>query len=154
MESLVEILFVPQLISAGVPSNTSRPSLMKITRLHIASTSCRMCVDSRIVFVSPNAANRFAHFANLIRIETRRRLVENQHVRLVQQHLGHAHALPKAFRQLADRLADHAAQFAQIDDRLRSALRSALATCPRAVPKNRNRLRGVMSGYSGPFSGR
>ena len=40
-------------VRRGVPSNTSRPSLMKITRLHIASTSCRMCVESRIVFVSP-----------------------------------------------------------------------------------------------------
>ena len=92
---------------AGVPSNTSRPSLMKITRLHIASTSCRMCVESRIVLVSPSSRIVLADFANLVRIEAGGRLVEDQHVGLVQQHLGHADALAEALRQLADRLADH-----------------------------------------------
>jgi hypothetical protein len=47
-----------------------------------------------------------------------RRLVEDQDVRFVQEHLGHADPLPIPLRELADRLADHASQFALVDDGL------------------------------------
>ena len=90
---------------------------MNSTRPAIASTSCRMCVDSKIVLFFAQPADRLADLANLVRIEPGRRLVEDQHVGLVQQHLGHADALPIALDQLADRLADHRAQGALIDRR-------------------------------------
>ena len=63
----------PSAVKSGHgPSKTSRPSLMNSTRLAIASTSCRMCVESKIVLVSPRRADRVAHFANLIRDRSRR----------------------------------------------------------------------------------
>ena len=115
--------------SATVPSNTRRPSLIRITRLAIASTSCRMCVDSRIVFFSPRSRHRPPHLADLVRIQAGRRLVQNQHVRLVQQRLGHAHTLPIPLGQLADRLVEHAAQHAQFDDRLDPSPAAVRGTC-------------------------
>ncbi len=100
--------------------------------------------QNRLAFAQ--AADRVADVANLVGIRAGRRLVQNQHVGLVQQHLGHADALPIALRELADRLADHAAQRAQVDD-----LVDPLAACkrplsPRASAKNSSRPRGVMSG--------
>src|SRR5207302_2931820 len=41
----------PACISAGVPSKTTRPRLIKMIRSAIASTSCRMCVVSRMVLL-------------------------------------------------------------------------------------------------------
>ncbi len=51
-------------------------------------------------FSLADAADGFADFADLIGVEAGGRLVHDQHVRLVQQDLGHADALPKALREL------------------------------------------------------
>ena len=80
---------------------------MNSTRSAIASTSCKMWVESRIVLFG-RAADRFADFVDLVRVEPGRRLVEDQHVGLVQQHLGHADPLAIAAREFADRFAHHA----------------------------------------------
>ena len=39
--------------SSGVPSATRRPLLMIKMRLHVASISCRICEESRTVWLSP-----------------------------------------------------------------------------------------------------
>ena len=75
-----------------------------------------MCVESKIVLFLPSVRIVLAHVANLVGIQAGGRLVEDQHVGLVQQHLGHADALAIALGELADRLADHAPQGAQLDD--------------------------------------
>ena len=106
----------PSLVrSAIVPSKINRPSSMNSTRLAMASTSCRMCVESRIVLLLPSL--RIVSRTSWIwfGIQPGRRLVEDQHVGLVQQHVGHAHALPVAAGELADGLADHRVQGAQLD---------------------------------------
>ena len=88
-----------------------------------------------MVLFAAQPADRLADLANLVGVQSGRRLVEDQHVRLVQQHLGHADALPIALGELADRLADHVPQVAQIDDRRDRA--AAYAPCmPRASAKN------------------
>ena len=93
-----------------------------------------------------DAADRLADLADLVRVEAGGRLVHDQHVRLVQQHLGHADALAEALRELADRLADHAAELAQVDDRVHPLVDLLAASCRGPSPKNFSRLRGVMSG--------
>src|SRR5262249_27255295 len=50
-------------ISRGVPSKTIRPRLIRITRSATASTSCRMCVERRIV--------RFAAISRMVRRTSR-----------------------------------------------------------------------------------
>ena len=63
-------------------------------------------------------ADGLADLVNLVGVQAGGRLVEDQHVRLVQQHLGHAHPLAITARQLADGLADDAAQGAKFNHRL------------------------------------
>jgi hypothetical protein len=78
----------------------------------------------------------------------RRRLIENQHIQLMQQHLGHTD-VAETFRQLPNRLADH------VKLQRSQPFHSLFNLLARHSPhfKNCNRLRGVISGYSGPFSG-
>ena len=72
--------------------------------------------QDRLALAEP--PNRLADLANLVGVEAAGRLVEDQHVGFVEQHLRHAHPLPVALGQLANRLTDHASQFALLDDRL------------------------------------
>ena len=69
-----------------------------------------MWVDKQDRFVLAELADRLADLVDLVRVQAGGGLVEDQHVGLVQEHLGHAHPLAIAARELADRLADHAAQ--------------------------------------------
>jgi hypothetical protein len=52
--------------------------------------------EDRLFLGDPH--QRLSHFHNLVRVEPRRRFVHDQHVRLMQQGMGHADALPKTFR--------------------------------------------------------
>ena len=88
-------------------------------------------------------ADRLADLANLVRVEPGGRLVEDQHVGLVQQHLGHADALPIAPGELADRLADHAAQAHRARRRPRSA-----RACARRSARGRRRRTPAASAAS------
>ena len=55
--------------------------------------------DDRVV--AGEAANQLARLDDLLRVEARGRLVEDQHLRVVNQRLGEADALPVALRELA-----------------------------------------------------
>ena len=63
-----------------------------------------------------------AKLADLVGIESGRRLVHDQDVGIVQQRLGQAHALLEPLRQPADRLLDHQPQRTQLDDGVDAAL--------------------------------
>ena len=51
--------------------------------------------------VAAEAFDQLASLDDLLRVEASRRLVENQHLGIVQQCLGEADALPIPFRQLS-----------------------------------------------------
>jgi len=52
VEAFVKILLIRRDLARAAVEH-ERPSLMKITRLHIASTSCKIAFESKIVFVCP-----------------------------------------------------------------------------------------------------
>ena len=64
--------------SPGVPSPTSRPRAMTITRSQSASTSERMWLEKRTVRVAAEAAHQLADLDDLPRVEADRRLVEDE----------------------------------------------------------------------------
>ena len=77
-----------------------------------------MWVDKQDGLALAQLADRLADLVDLVGVQPGGRLVEDQHVGLVQEHLGHAHPLAIAARQLADGLADDASQGAEFDDRV------------------------------------
>ncbi len=54
--------------------------------------------------IAREALDQVARFVDLLGIEARGRLVQNQHVRIVDDRLGEAHALAVTFRKLPDDL--------------------------------------------------
>ncbi len=88
--------------SFSICSSTAiRPPAMMITRPQTASTSDMMWVDRRIVCRSAQLSDQVADLANLDRIETGSRLVEDQDVGIVDHRLGQTDALAKPSRQVA-----------------------------------------------------
>ena len=78
-----------------------RPPAMMITRPQTASTSDMMWVDRRIVCRLAQLFDQAANLANLDRIETGGRLVEDQDVGIMNHGLGQTDALPESSRQVA-----------------------------------------------------
>ena len=93
--------------SDGTPSNTSRPPFTTSTRSATASTSRRMWVEMRTVLSRAQTADVVAEVPDLVGIEPGRRLVHDEHVRVVQQRLRHPDALPEPPGQLSDGLFHH-----------------------------------------------
>ena len=94
-EDLVEILALEVFdqFAAGLPIATTRPRLMITTKSQSCSTSSMLCDDNRMV--APRRADRRQAAANpvgAIGIERSGRLVEQQHLRIVDQRLGHRDA--------------------------------------------------------------
>ena len=79
---------------------------------------------------APQPVDVFAELADLVRIQPSRRLVHDQHVRIVQQRLRQPYPLPVTPRQLPDRLLQNLLQHAEVDDRLRPLLQSARLNLP------------------------
>ena len=77
---------------------------MRMTLLQVASTSLRMCVESKIGVLMPELADQLVRRANLRRVEAGRRLVKDQHRRIGKQGVGQADALAIALREGADDL--------------------------------------------------
>ncbi len=74
--------------SAGVPSKTIRPSLIKITRFAIASTSLQNVRRKQNRLGFAQAFDGGANFADLIWVQTGSRFVKDQDVGLMQQGLA------------------------------------------------------------------
>ena len=72
--------------------------------------------------VFTEALDQAAHFVFLIRVQTIGRLVEDQHVRVMDQRLREAGAVFVAFRQRVDRLIQHAFEETQLDRTMHRAL--------------------------------
>ena len=86
---------------SGVSTATTRPLLMMTTRWQVCATSGRMCVLRMIVWSPARLLDQLARLDDLLRIEAGGRLVEDQHVGVVNERLRQADALPVALRQLA-----------------------------------------------------
>ena len=83
--------------SSTVPFQISLPRSMMPILLQMSASSGRMCDDTMIVlFILPELLDEFAHLDAGPRVEAAGRLVEQQHLRLVQQHAGQAEALRHA----------------------------------------------------------
>ena len=66
-----------------------------------------MWVESKYGFVIREFANQLANLKDLVWVEPGRGLIENHHLRVVNERLRQPHALPVPFRQLAHQLAKH-----------------------------------------------
>ena len=102
---------------------------MMTTRSQVCETSGRMCVLRMIVWLPASSRMSCAGFDDLLGIETRRRLVEDQHFRIVNDRLREADALPVAFRELPAVTVRHVVDAGLfITSSTRAALRSLEAT--------------------------
>ena len=86
-------------------------------------------MERMIVWLAAEALDELARLDDLLRVEAGRRLVEDQHVRVVEDRLREADALAVALRELADQLVPHVADAALLDRvRRPAALRSFAGT--------------------------
>ncbi len=86
-----------------------------------------------------------AHLVLLIGIETVGGLVEDQHLRIVQQRLGQADAALEALRERFDRLFEHAAQLQPLDHVVEPMARRRSPVSPRTFAMNSRKARTVIS---------
>ncbi len=95
---------------------TSLPLLMMITCSQVCSTSGRMCVLRMMVWSPASVLDELARLDDLLGIEARGGLVEDQHIGVVDDRLGQADALPVALGELAQQLVAHVADGAALQD--------------------------------------
>ena len=76
-----------------------------------------------IAFSGAMRRDQRAHLVLLVGIEAVGRLVEDQHVGIVQQRLGEADAALEALGQRLDRLVEHAAELGALDRQVDAPLR-------------------------------
>ena len=74
-------------------SATTLPLLMITTRSQVCETSGRMCVLRMIVWLAGETLDQVAGLHDLLRVEAGGRLVEDQHLGVVQDRLGQPDAL-------------------------------------------------------------
>ncbi len=89
---------------SGCPACRPRrpgPWLMMTTRWQVCATSGRMCVLRTMVWSPASSLISCARLDDLLRVEAGGRLVEDQHLGVVDERLGQADALLVALRQLA-----------------------------------------------------
>ncbi len=91
---------------------------MMTMRLQVWLTSGRMCVLRMTVWSPPSPLISLTSLDDLLRVEARRRLVENQHLRVVQQCLSEPDALPIPFRQLPAMAVGHVGDLRPLHHRL------------------------------------
>ena len=90
-------------MSATRPWASTWPRSMIATEVHSSSSSGRMCDETRIVLPSaPQLAQELAQLDPGPRVEARGRLVEEQHLRVVDQRVGEAQPLLHAAREALD----------------------------------------------------
>ena len=89
---------------------------MMIARVQTASTSSRMWVEITMILSFAIALISVAHLVLLVRIEAVGRLVEDQHLRVVQERLRQTDAALEALRQRLDDLLEHARERQARDD--------------------------------------
>ena len=99
--------------------------------------------DDRLV--RPHFVDDLAHLVFLVGVEPVGRLVEDQHLRIVQQCLGHADTPPVALRQGLDRLVHDFGDVDRLDDPADAPLGLAPEKPRMWAMKPRNSA-GVMSG--------
>ena len=109
--------------SRGLPRSKTRPACSRITSSHSRSTSAMLCEASRIVAcgLALVVLEVAAHPVGGVGIERGRRLVEQQHVGLVDQRLGQRHARLLAGRQLAGRAVEERRDLHVLGDLLDAA---------------------------------
>ena len=86
---------------SGVSTATTRPLLMMTTRWQVCDDLRKDVRAQHDRVVAGEAANQIARLDDLLRVEAGGRLVEDQHVRVVDDRLRQADALPVALRELA-----------------------------------------------------
>ena len=101
------------------------PRAMMIARLQTASTSSSRCVEITMIFDFAMRADQLADLVLLIRIEAVGRLVEDQHLGVVQDRLREPDAPPVALRQRVDGLLEHAIEMQELRTTSSSRLRRA-----------------------------
>ena len=86
---------------SGVSTATTRPLLMMTTRWQVCDDLGQdvRAEDDRVI--AGELLDQLARFDDLLRVEAGGRLVEDQHVGVVDERLGEADALLVAFRELA-----------------------------------------------------
>ena len=115
---------------------SSRPSDRSSSSLATYSTSGTTCVETITIFCRAISA-MIAHRDALPRIQTGRRLIEDENVRLVQNGLRQQQALLHAAGEAADRLAAHVGQADRAErpvdalQRPRARMRRSEAMCSR-----------------------
>ena len=72
---------------SGVSTATTLPLLMMTTRWQVCETSGRMCVLRTMVWSATELANQLPRLDDLLRIEAGGRLVEHQHLGVVDERL-------------------------------------------------------------------
>lgn len=117
--------------SSPVPCALMVPWLMMTTRSAMASTSCRMWVEKSTVLVAARSLIRPADFLDLVRVQARGRLVQDDDLGIVDQGLGQGRALAVAHGQLSDGPAVHGRQAGLFQD---PARRSAAGSVQAARP--------------------
>ena len=127
---------VPSSAGCGAPparSSAIRRSCSTATRSASRSASSRLCVETRIEQpAARRSSSRAPNASSDLGIEARRRFVEQQDGRLVQQRARQRDLLPRAFRQLGGPRRAAAAQLEGLERAIdRRARRSRGRTGPR-----------------------
>ena len=93
-----------------------------------------------------HAPDELAHLVLLVRIEAVGRLVEDQHLGVVQDRLRETDAAPIALRQRVDGLLEHVLEVQQLEHLVEALLAARRGARPRASAMNSRNERGVISG--------
>ena len=89
--------------STTAPLTSKTPCSMMPILLQMSASSGRMWLETRIVLpIAAQLLEQGAHLDAGARVEAAGRLVEQQHLRFVQQHAGQAEALRHAAREARD----------------------------------------------------
>ena len=131
--------------SSGVPFATIAPRSMMIARVHAASTSSRMCVEKTIAFLLAHPPDQRPHLVLLVGIEPVGRLVQDQHVGIVDQRLREAGAMAEALGERVDRLVQHRFEEARLDHAVDRLLLRPSPRSPRISAANPRKAATVMS---------
>ena len=118
---------------------------MMIAREQTASTSSRMCVEKMIAFFSPISPDQGSHLVFLVRIEAIGRLVEDQHLGIVNDRLRKTGAMPVAFRERLDALMQHGFEKTHLDHAIDRRAFSRSPRNPRSSAAKFRKPRTVMS---------
>ena len=97
-----------------------------------------------MIFDFAMRADQRAHLVLLVRVEAVGRLVEDQHLGIVQDRLREADAPPIALRQRVDGLVEHALEMQELNTSS-SRWRRAAGARPRTSAMNSRNERGVIS---------